>query len=121
MYGLLQIMSSEFASSQTIRDLVGVRCDFVINPQNSNELPIISYNAYETDRVSKDGLKEYQMSVFVVAKSVVSLLQIYEACQSVIDNDVQGFTSYFQGSSSVEIPEDRDDLFIIELNYRIEY
>lgn len=121
MYGLLQIMSTEFASSQTITDLVGTRCDFVINPQNGTELPLISYNAYETDRVTKDGLKEYQMSVFVVANSVVNLLQIYEACQNVIDNDITGFTSYFEGSSPVKILEDRDDLFLIEINYKVEY
>lgn len=121
MYGLLKIMSTEFAANQKITDVVADRCNFVIDPQNAAELPLISYNAYETNRVSKDGLREYQMTVFVLAKSVVELLQIYEACQDVIDNEVQGFTTYFQGSSPVEIPEDRDDLFIIDLNYRVEY
>lgn len=121
MLGLLQVMNTEFASTQQITDLVADRCNFVLDPQNASELPLISYNAYETDRVSKDGLKEYQMEIAVIAASVVRLLEIYEACQNVIDNEVQGFTSYFEGSSPVDLMEDRDDLFIIVLNYRIEY
>lgn len=121
MYGLLQVMTTEFAQSSKIQAQVGDRCNFVLDPQNASQLPMISYNAFETNRISKDNLREYQMTVFVVSKSVTQLLQIYEVCQDVIDNDVQGFTTYFEGSSPVEIPEQRDDLFIIDLNYRVEY
>lgn len=121
MYGLLQIMTTEFAQSAKITNKVGTRCDFVISPQNAEVTPLISYNAFETDRVSKDGLKEYEMAIVILSKSVKELLEIYDVCQDVIDNDVQGFTTYFQGSSPVDLVEDRDDLYVVDLNYRVEY
>jgi hypothetical protein len=114
-------MTTEFANSNKITAKVGTRCDFVISPKNAETTPLISYNAFETDRVSKDGLKEYEMAIVILSKSVKELLEIYDVCQDVIDNDVQGFTTYFLGSSPVDVVEDRDDLFVVDLNYRVEY
>jgi hypothetical protein len=121
MIALLQIMSNEFAADALITAQVANRCSFALDPQNATSLPLITYNAVELERSSKDDLIDYELTITFLATDVEQLLTIYDAARVVMDNNVQGFTSYFQGSSAVDAWDEKDDIFIIDQNYKIEY
>lgn len=121
MYGLLQSLSTQFANSQNIIDKVGDRCDFVLDPQNAKELPLITYNAFEVAQITKDNIREYEMSIVIMSSSVQELLEIYDTCRNVMDTETTDFYSEFLGSSEVYLSEQKDDVFIISQEYKIEY
>jgi hypothetical protein len=118
MLATLQSIKSQFAENATITGLVGTRCSFVIELQEQTT-PFIAYNIKEDAPTSKDGSKDLTLIIAVVADSINDLLTIYDACRTVIDNEATGFIRNFEGSS---IPDttDKDDHYIIELNYNLQ-
>lgn len=121
MLSLVQLMKTQFAQDPLITAQVGTRCSFALDPQNEAVLPMITYNIVELEASSKDGLKDYEMVIFCLAKDIEQLLAMYDAAREVMDVNVQGFTSYFQGGSAVDAWDDKDDIFLIDQNYKIEY
>lgn len=121
MIELIKSMKNQFAESQQIQNVVGDRCKFVINLQDIREFPAIVYNCREVVRITKDNCREYDLSVFVLAKNIQDLMNVYEVAKEVMDNETTDFYSVFEGSSYPEVLEDFDDIYIIDINYKIEY
>lgn len=118
MLATLQSIKAQFAENATITGLVGTRCSFVIELQET-ATPFIAYNIKEDAPTTKDGSKELTLIIAVVADNITELLTIYDACRTVVDTQVTSFYRNFEGSS---IPDttDKDDNYIIELNYNLQ-
>lgn len=121
MNALIRSMKTQFAENTAITDVVGERCKFVINLQDEQNYPVVVYNAREIGRITKDNAREYDLTVFVMATKVADLLDIYEVCKDVMDTATTDFESVFVGSSYPDVLEGRDDVYIIDLNYKVEY
>lgn len=121
MNALIKSMKTQFAESTAIVAAVGSRCKFIVNLQEEKEFPLIVYNAKEVGPVTKDSLREYDLTVSVLAQNVKDLLDIYEISKQVMDNDTTDFLSLFIDSSYPEFIEGRDDLWIVDINYKVNY
>ena len=120
MNELLRTMKQDFAENTTIQSLVGDRCKFLVSLQNIKAFPIIVYNAKELARLTKDGFREYDLTIFIMANDVETLLNIYEAAKTVMATETPNFYNQFVSSSYPELVEDRDDVYIIDINYAIQ-
>jgi hypothetical protein len=114
-------MKTQFAESAAIQNVVGDRCKFVVNLQDEKTFPVVVYNAKELEPLTKDNASEYALTVFVLAQSVKDLLDVYEVCKTVMYNETTDFVSWFVESSYPGISESRDDVYIIDINYKIVY
>jgi hypothetical protein len=118
MYAVLQSLNTQFASSQNIIDQVGQNCSFLMEVQDQVDA-FISYNLRESDRVTKEGHRNYELVVAIVAPTVTKLFQIYDAVRAVIDTETTDFYSEFTGSGYPEPVSELDDKYLLELNYDI--
>lgn len=121
MNALIKSMKNQFADNPVITDVVGSRCKFIVNLQEEQDFPLIVYNTRELGRITKDDAREYDLTVSVLAQNVKDLLDIYEVCKTVMDTATTDFKSVFLDCSYPEFLENRDDLWIIDINYKIEY
>jgi hypothetical protein len=83
------------------------------------EPPFITYNIQEFAPQTKDGTRDYQLIIFVIAKTLSDLLTIYETVKTVMDTETTDFMSHYQGSTFPESDRELDGNFIIELTYNI--
>lgn len=113
-------MKTQFAESTTITAAVGTRCRFVINTQEVNEYPFIAYNLREVQQITKDNRREYELVIFVMADNVKELLDLYEDCKTVMDEETTDFYSEFTGSGYPEPLDEIDDIYIVDINYKVE-
>lgn len=120
MNNVIKSMKNQFAESQSIINAVGDNCLFLVSLQDITTYPIIVYNVKENFIETKDNLREYDLTIFILAESVKNLMDIYEVSKTVMDQETTDFFSTFQGSSYAEPLEDKDDTYIVDINYRIQ-
>ena len=121
MNALMRSMKTQFAEATAMVEAVGDRCKFVVNLQDEKVFPVVVYNAKELETQTKDNARDYNLTVFVLAQNVKDLLDVYEVCKTVMHNETSDFTSWFLESSYAGILESRDDVYIIDINYKITY
>ena len=118
MIAVLTSLKSQFANSTSITALVGDNCSFLMELQET-EPPFITYNIQEYEPATKDGSRDYTLIIFVIAKTLGDLLNIYETVKTVMDAETTDFMSNYQGSTFPESDKELDGNFIIELTYSI--
>lgn len=116
MNSVLASLKAQFAGSSNITAKVGTRCSYLIELQDSAK-PFIAYNLRQEANETKDGLKNFQLVIAIVAANIADLLQIYDAAYTVMQTETTDFLSEFEGGTFPEITE--DDNYIIELNFNI--
>jgi hypothetical protein len=119
MNALIRSMKKQFAESTAIVSAVGNRCKFVVSLQHIKEFPVAVYNVREIDAITKDGSRDYDLTIFVMAKNIKDLLDLYEVSKEVMDTETTEFLSVFNGSSYPELLEEHDDIYIVDINYKI--
>ena len=117
MNSVLQSLKTQFAENAAITALVGDRCSFVIELQDST-VPYIAYNLRELPKPTKTPLSgDFELNISIVAESLTSLFTILPTAKQVMDDATTDFLPVYEGSS---FPDKlSDDEFIIELNYNI--
>ena len=118
MITVLTSLKSQFANSATITALVGDKCSFLMELQETQP-PFITYNLQEYEPADKDGSRDYTVIFFVIAETLSDLLNIYETVKTVMDTETTDFMSHYQGSTFPESDKELDGNFIIELTYSI--
>ena len=119
MIDVLASLKSQFAADTSITALVGTKCSFLMELQEKTKPPFITYNIQEQQPATKDGSRDYTLIIFVIAKTLSDLLNIYETVKTVIDTQTTDFLSNYEGSTFPERDPEMDDNYIIELTYSI--
>lgn len=118
MEALLNLLKIHFTDHASIVAAVGTKCAFLTELQSETP-PFITYNVQQLATTTKDGSKDYNLVIIIVAKTLTNLITIYDTVESVILTDTANLYPVLQGSSFPEILEDYDDNYIIDLTFNI--
>lgn len=118
MNEILQLIATNFANATAIVNLVGDKCSFVTEIQESNP-PFVTYAVQENNEETKDGSVNYLLAIFIASKSLTELITIYDTVRSTVFSNLSMLYPKSQGSTFPERLEDWDDNYTIELQFLI--